>query len=204
MKKLALILAIAAIAATANANLLVNGSFETGDLTGWTTWRAPWGAGEQWNVVSTPCACDGGQLALELRGGNGSWGVLQCIDVTPGLEVTLTATIKAMNAGANWYELLLFDGCVDGAHVDGNTTDDDIIAKWDSWGGYLGNPTEQCETVSGSRTPTGNQMTVALKAGGANALGWFDCITAEQIPEPGTMMLLGMGLLGMAGLAKRR
>ena len=43
------LLAVVAVAAQANAGL-TNGDWSTGDETGWTRWRAPWGSTEQWSA----------------------------------------------------------------------------------------------------------------------------------------------------------
>ena len=209
MKKLALILGILVVAAGAYANLLENGNFDTGDGTGWTEWDsgAEWGGPFNYDYQGFPCDyCDSIYSAF-LSCDWGSFGLLQVIDVVPGYETVLSGWVLGFDYGANWYELLLFDGEVDGDFVDHHTTDSDIIGKWDSWGGYLGYPTAEWESASGSRMASGDKMTVAIKAGGLDvgAEAWFDCLDAVQpgIPEPGTMMLLGTALLGLAGLTRR-
>ena len=43
------------LAPAAQASLVINGDWATGDETGWTRWQAPWGNSQTWSVVDCDC-----------------------------------------------------------------------------------------------------------------------------------------------------
>lgn len=200
MRKFLAIAAVCAVASLTGANLLTNGGFETG-ASGWTQYSSFWGSGFSWNYTSTPPY--EGSAALRLTANEGSMGVFQVIDVTPGLPVVISFAIRATDNGNNWYEVLLFDGVKNGVQIDFMTGPADIMFRWDSAGGYDGYPQPVWTTGTDMRTPTQNKMTVAVKAGGTGVAvsGRFDALDVTQIPEP-TALLLGFG--GLVTVLKRR
>lgn len=181
---------------------MTNGGFESG-ATGWTQYRSFSGSGFNWNYAYTPAY--EGSAALSLTANPGTLGVFQVIDLPygPGLDVVISWAIKATDNGNNWYEVLLFDGAVTGNQILSSTAPADIMFRWDSAGQYDGYPQPTWTTGTATRTPTGNKMTVAVKAGGSGAAvsGQFDALDVNQIPEP-TVLLLGFG--GLMAVLKRR
>jgi hypothetical protein len=207
MRKFLVIVAACAVASLAGANLLTNGGFESG-ASGWTQYSSFWGSGFNWNYAYTPAY--EGSAALSLTAGtDASMGVYEVIDVSPGLPVNISWAIKATDNGNNWYEVLLFDGAKTGVEIEFTTTDPDRMFRWESaalGGGYDGLPQPTWTTGSNSRTPTGTQMTVAVRAAGlfgsgAPPDGQFDALEVIQIPEP-TAILLGFG--GIVAVLRRR
>src|SRR5205814_1446221 len=75
-RAVALSLSIASMAA--GQNLVTNGGFESGS-TGWTTWRAPWGAGEVWDFNNTQAGLVGAKCLKISTTGQSSFGVYQQI-----------------------------------------------------------------------------------------------------------------------------
>ncbi len=199
---------LSVICIPASANLLVNGGFETGDLTGWTQWQATWS-------VSPGIAIDGN--TLRLSGSAGSFGVWQAITTVPGEAYTITAAWKG-NEGQTgfWNEILFFndDGraILDQLDAPHNSS---ILSRVDGWGM---NPPEswdwQCAFCGAQWYPsgpwtntivaTGTTMYVGLKTGARE--GWadvqFDHVTV--VPEPGSLLALAGSLASMAGLLRRR
>jgi hypothetical protein len=181
--------------------LLTNPCFETGDATGWTTWNSPWGGPFTTDFAATPAI--EGLYSLNMSCPGGSFGVYQEFAVIPGEEYFFTAVWKGDGSNA-WFECLLLDEAYSYAVADGPAAED-IIAKHDTW--TLGPVPFGPEQVCGSRVASGTVMTVVLKCGasGGSADVWFDCVdVCGPIPEPGTCLLVGTGLLGLAGLARRK
>ena len=216
MKKLLVFLGIVlalGLVSSARANLVVNGDWSTGDETGWTRWRAPWGSGEQWNVTSNgPTPPEG---TASLSNGIGSWGWFQRIPVSVPGPYTVSADWAGDIDGLGWAEVMLFS-CTDAlsnddviARIDvGNLAD--IAFKKDSWG--MNPPTAWgWEAASLSPHPQGNggvieatcpEIVVALKLGSTtNAPRWTSWDNITVVPEPATLALL---LLGGLALLRRR
>ena len=156
MRKIAILcsLALLMFATTAIAESIVNGDFGTGDETGWTRWRAPWGSGEQWSVgpcvgPCNPTGCDPpceepmGVLALASNdpgpAGTSSFGWYQRIPVIPS-EIWYLSGCWCGDVSPNgWAEVMLFtstEGMSDDDIINRIDTGgaDDIAAKKDGWG----------------------------------------------------------------------
>jgi len=210
MKKLfvlAIALMVISSAAFAQTNLVVNGDFSTGDETGWTRWNSPWGGGFQWDATQ-----GFGQLSTS----GGSFGWYQVVkDVPVDALVTVSGEWKANNI--SWLEFMLYTVAVD---TDENTIKgvfdsgpaSDIAFKKDAWG--MNPPTSfDWQAADLSKHPTGNQgslvnqgwVVVGLKLGAQNsAVALFDNVELSYVPEPGSMVALMSGLVGLGGLVIRR
>src|SRR5205085_1255148 len=91
-------------------NLVANGGFESGS-TGWTTWRAPWGAGEVWDFNNTQSGLVGAKCLKISTTGQSSFGVYQQVTVQAGHSYKIDCQWKGTRFGSsNWYEVMLIDG----------------------------------------------------------------------------------------------
>jgi len=226
MKKILFALAILAIAASAQANLLVNGNFEAGGSppAGWTFDRATWApnflgqpdtaAGNDgvWNPGSTP---EGSWVGRKSVGTNlaGSYWIYQVINTTADTIYSITGLYAGGVGGAQnfngtaWWEVVVAQGGYDPNNIDGSGPRQ-LIAKTEIGGpgsGFGWTP------VAGQFTATGTQVTVALKYGvwtpdwQWNYFGaYWDAFDVSAIPEPASLLALGSGLVGLAGFAIRR
>ncbi|HPD32337.1 MAG TPA: hypothetical protein PLL20_20275 [Phycisphaerae bacterium] len=215
MNKVFLTCGILLTATSAFANLIQNGSFETGDISGWTYWHAPWCVNCQ-AVVQTGSGTmvDGQSRArLQISNGEGSFGLYQVVAVPTDKEVTLEAWVRATSNNVNWAEVLLYDYAVtDINDIDsGEKSAPYMIWKRDSWGGVSGLPGGYLPTVATSGGPgdswemttktltsvPSGVVTVAFKwgrsGGGFSGSMYLDAITLT--PEPAMMLLLGLPAL---------
>lgn len=192
MKKIALLLVLAALPTLASANLVVNGSFEddiqasgtwsVGPLTGWNS-----GAELRNNVAGT--ASDGvnfveldhyfnGSIFQSFTGLSGQYNLSFDYSARPGVGIA-SNPIQAW-----WNGVLLTTVSASGIGQSGN--------NWSTLG-FL---------VSG----TGNDILTFAAAGTSDSLGGsLDNVILTAVPEPETygMMLAGLGLIGFAARRRR-
>jgi PEP-CTERM motif len=211
-------LAIAAVAAfalaaplAAQANLIVNGSFETEAqagaswtvLAGLTGWQADAGSGVELRNAVAGAAHQGANF-IELDTHTGTFGNNNFDNSTnSGLRQTVST-----QAGAS-YELTWFYSPREGVAADSN----DIKVYWNgnllTTNGGSGEGKSGNEWTSFSFTVTGTGSdTLRFAAGGkADSLGGsLDSVSlvAAPVPEPGSLALLVAGLAAVAFVARRR
>lgn len=213
MRKMAIIGALAVVAAfvaPANAVLVVNGDWSTGDETGWTQWASPWGGNHAWSVdAGDGNPAPAGKLTINDGAGGKSFGWYQAIPAVVGQNYTITGDWSGSQIG--WIELMFFsdDGRPIYDQLDAPVAGA-VIAKRDA-GGLGGGPNFGWQSALNSQQNPNTQvatapiMYVGLKVGavpgfgGFPAVGAFDNITV--VPEPATLALLG---LPMVVLFRRR
>jgi hypothetical protein len=216
MRKMFVLLAAILVVSTPVLADVVNGDWNTGDETGWTRWQDTWSATHNWAVTFSGPTPPEGTLSLN-QGQQGSFGWFQVIPCAVGNICTIHADWAGDIDGAGWAEVDFWttaDPNEDhGLRADtGNAGD--IAYKKDSWG--VNPPTAwSWQPAELSPFPGGNGGTVvcqgyivvALKLGsvsGSPVWASFDNIHVTCIPEPGSLLAFGTGLLGLVGFAIRR
>lgn len=196
-----------------NADLFVNGDFETGDMTGWTISVGPMAEVTNQEVLFFDMnGTDPGGLSLaaQLAVGQSTNGDTEYrhVDVTQELHLVAGRRYDFQYdwASHNYFFLDNFDGGVFELIVD-----DDSLATWDTGSIFL--ESTEWGTLSGSFTATETRAhTVGARISrrfrstnnGIFILGqYLDNFTSTQtIPEPTSLSM--MALLSLCGFAVRR
>lgn len=176
------------------ANLLTNGSFESKNMKGWTTWKSNWTTGEHFVVQKTDKKTGG--YAAKFNCVQGSFGLYQQVKVTPGERYKVTGDWKgSYSRDNNWFEVILIDGAFSVDEADTVTVcEKNFISAYDpatfknnrfGWesisAGYRTTP----YIKNGERTATGNVMTLVIKTGGfGNPHVVFDNLSLEVVSKP--------------------
>ena len=204
---LLLVALLAVFAAQASAdNLLVNGDFSSGDFTGWTigtTSNGTWGQGYP-IVTSWPL---GGGNAVQ-----GEVGQLSSNGLYEGGILTQTFNSGAGAATLSFDWAAMGDGTHENADgglfrlvLDGTTLAQfdvgDIMAN-DLFNGTL---TANANLTAGQHTFEIDVLRPYTTIPGGTPYQYVTNADVEgTVPEPGSLMLMGTGVLGLAGVLRRK
>ena len=198
---LVLLALFALMAAQAGAtNLIQNGDFQSGDFTDWTigtTGNGTWGTGFP-IVTGWPL---GGMNAAEGQVGEVNFS---------GAQEGGTLTQTFMSAGGAATESLLWAAMGTGNADGGEFTmilNGIQIAQFDtgSIDGMLnGTLTASAPTIAGLNTLEIDVTRRFISTSGT-PLQWVTGVDVEgTVPEPGSLILMGSGVLGLAGVLRRK
>jgi hypothetical protein len=171
------------VTASAQANLLTNGDFETGDFTGWNV------AANYTDVVSTSSTLGGPQSGnyFAALGSVGSLGtVSQTVATSAGQNYDLSYWFASDGYGPNYFDVL-WNGAQIGASAENN------VGKF-GW-------TPFNFTVVGTGTDT-----LTFQERNDTAYQGLDHVSLAltSVPVPSAAWLFGSGLLGLVGAARKR
>lgn len=175
--------------AHAGSNLVTNGSFETGDFTGWTVSGDPAFTG-----VCDASTCPGafapedGNFAAYFGPVGDTATISQMIATTPGDEYSLSFYLANPVGGTPNLFSVTF----------GNSS-----FSFSNFGVAFGWQQFTLTTLA-----TSDQTPLSFTFRNDPSYWFLDNVNVQQsggtVPEPGTLVLFGSGVLGLAGLARRK
>lgn len=214
MKNLLWVASVASLgmlANPANAAVLANGGFETGDLTGWSG-----------NFLATTVGAPGvgaqeGSFAAKLEGPANVAEVNQTVAANPGDVVTMSGymlTEATIPAGASFglFKIVFknlangdipfdaglvtiggYNGSFPGAESTPFVDNSSAINTW---------VFSQVQVTAPAETVSVQFLALNVDFAGGNNPVWFDGIQATVVPEPASVTMSGLGVLAL--LVRRR
>ena len=205
---LVLVALLALFAAQAGAtNLLINGSFQSNDFTGWTIGTTQSGTWGQGYPVVAGWPLGGGLNAAKGEVGGGSpgdfeGGTLSQTFATTGGAATLSFSYAAMGDGTHNNAdggdfVLVLDGTTLAQFDVGSITANQTIS---------GSLSANVNLSAGTHTFEIEVLRQFLSSPGNTPYQFVTSADVEGngVPEPGSLVLMGSGVLGLAGVLRRK
>jgi len=157
-------------AASAQANIVTNGGFETGDFSGWSTAAAP--VGSDFNVFAQPHS---GAFSVKFSADAGQHdAIFQVLPTANGQQYTLEFWVLNYGAG-----------------------DDSLQVLWEGGAALdltpVSTPLESWEFISVPLTATANGSELRFRLFDTISTVLIDDISVQPVPEPATAALAIVG-----------
>ena len=203
-----LVALLAVFGAQASAtNLLINGSFQDNDFTGWTIGTTSAGTWGQGFPIVTGWPLGGGLNAAKGEVGGGSPGNFQ------GGTLSQTFTSGAGAATLSFMYAAMGDGShtnADGGDfrliLDGTTLADFDVGSITANQIISGSLSANVNLSAGTHTFEIDVLRQFLSSPGNTPYQYVTGADVEGngVPEPGSLVLMGSGVLGLAGVLRRK
>ena len=182
----------------ANATL-INGGFETGDLSGWSSYVPSGGIANVYSSLNGYSPQEGSYFAGLKTDGPGSYTqIWQDFFLDTGWEVSGKAAFDWGDYYGFWDNAWV--KVYSGATLVATPWSENGVGQPNYWDGPW---TDWDFTASSAGTYTIKFGVANARDSGLDSWAYFDA-NVSTIPEPATMLLLGSGLIGLAGLGRKK